>query len=252
MNNYPILSPIPAHYRRVMVFDTETTGLLPKYDPVTKQAPDIAQYPHIIQLSYMIWNLTTQRTEEIYNAYVRIPEHVELSPKITEITGITRDLCDTRGVPIEEVMGRFCTAYAKCQIIVAHNIDFDKEMVLAELARLKSDNPVFLDEYNHTHKIDLYCTMRASTNVCNLMRESPSKYPGGKPYQYKKAPKLSELYEFLFGETPKHLHNAIVDVSICLRCFLKLRCCIEVPKNRWNRLLSTALDTAEISHAFTK
>ena len=241
VTSYPILSTLPLHYRRVMVFDTETTGLLPKFDPVTKPPATLDQYPHIIQLSYMIWNLTTQRLDETYNAYVRIDPLVDLSPKITEITGITRETCDTNGVDIVEVLDRFYKAYLSCDVIVAHNLDFDRTVVLAEIDRHREMLPDSMDrlfsvEFNREHRIDLYCTMRATTNMCNLVRECPSKYPGGKPYQYNKPPKLSELYEYLFGETPQNLHNALVDVAVCLRCFLKVRCGFEIPKNRWNHM----------------
>ena len=236
---YPILTPLPTHCRRVLVFDTETTGLLPKLPA------SLDQFPHIIQLSYMIWNLTSQRVEETYNAYVRVDPSVDISPKITEITGITREICDTRGVLIMEALTRFYQAYTSCDMVVAHNLDFDRAVVLAEMDRHREvladsvDHGIFSDAFNREHKIDLYCTMRATTQMCNLVRECPSKYPGGKPYQYKKPPKLSELHEYLFGETPENLHNAVVDVAICLRCFLKVRCSFEIPKNRWFHIKET-------------
>jgi DNA polymerase III epsilon subunit-like protein len=44
--------------------------------------------------------------------------------------------------------------------------------------------------------------------------------PGQKPYA--KWPTLLELHRHLFGTSPANLHNAIVDVLVCLRCFVSM------------------------------
>jgi hypothetical protein len=41
--------------------------------------------------------------------------------------------------------------------------------------------------------------------------------------KYKKWPKLSELYFAMFHENPDGLHNSMMDVLVCLRCYLKMR-----------------------------
>jgi hypothetical protein len=41
--------------------------------------------------------------------------------------------------------------------------------------------------------------------------------------KYKKWPKLVELYFALFDENPDGLHNSMMDVLVCLRCYLKMR-----------------------------
>jgi hypothetical protein len=44
------------------------------------------------------------------------------------------------------------------------------------------------------------------------------------PNNRKKFPRLDELYGKLFDTPlPKEMHNSIVDVLVCLRCFLKVR-----------------------------
>ena len=37
-----------------------------------------------------------------------------------------------------------------------------------------------------------------------------------------KSPKLIELHEKLFKETPNNLHNSLIDILVCFRCFGKL------------------------------
>ena len=40
--------------------------------------------------------------------------------------------------------------------------------------------------------------------------------------QVSKYPKLVELHEKLFETRPKNLHNSLVDVFACFRCFYKM------------------------------
>jgi len=49
--------------------------------------------------------------------------------------------------------------------------------------------------------------------------------PMEKQQPRKKFPRLNELYCKLFetSQLPNDLHNSIVDVLVCLRCFLKVR-----------------------------
>ena len=126
-----------SNYRkRAMVFDVETTGLLPKKDPITKKYPPIASWPYILQLSFAIYNVDTWSIERVYNSYVKVAPEIEIAPIITELTGITRQIVDERGIPIGDVLTEFYMEYLKCDVIVAHNIEFDKEMILLEFGRL--------------------------------------------------------------------------------------------------------------------
>jgi hypothetical protein len=58
-----------------------------------------------------------------------------------------------------------------------------------------------------------YCTMQDTINYCNI------KSIDKKGKEIIKFPKLSELYEKMFGKVPLNLHNSLNDVMICLRCY---------------------------------
>lgn len=277
-NTYPILCPMPVKARYAMVFDVETTGLLPKVDPVTKSHPTLDYFPHIIQFSWVVYDLATNMIDKRCNYYIRLPKNVLVTNEITDLTGITQDMCNA-GVDLVEVLDEFCETYTKCDFAVAHNLQFDATVILAEMTRHSNklgkfaDVDIFSLKYTETHQIWLYCTMSASKDVCNLWMEytpkpvsaivientgsleiiripsppmqtsvgdelfrppTPSEEPEvlksktlkspAKPRMFKKFPKLSETHNYLFGYVPDSLHNAMVDVLVCLRCFLKLRC----------------------------
>jgi len=217
----------PIRKRMIMVFDVETTGLLPKKQRGSKEEIPLTDYPHIIQLSCIIYDIYEERIVRKYDTYVKIPDTIEISETVTGLTGITKELCNEKGKSIIEVIGEFYELYMLGEVIVAHNIDFDERMIQIELER---NRPEFLEKapfcftiFNKTYEklkgVDRYCTMKRGTELCNIM--VPSKIEGGNPS--KKWPRLAELHEKLFDEIPLNLHDSSVDTLACLKCFLKMR-----------------------------
>lgn len=215
----------PLRKRMLMVFDVETTGLLPK-QPKNGQnlglVSPIDSYPYIIQLSFVLYDLFEQRIVKSYDSYVNIPEFVEIPTVVSQLTGITKEICSEKGKNIVTVIDEFYDAYMYAETIIAHNMDFDEKMIQIELQRNRS---VFLEKapycftifskiYEKLKGVDRYCTMKQGTDVCAIVVGDRVS---------KKWPKLSELHKKLFDEVPDGLHNSMVDVSACLRCYLKMR-----------------------------
>jgi len=225
--------------KRIMVFDVETTGLLPKKDPVTKAMPLLADFPHILQLSFVIYNTQFKTIERTFDKYIRVADSVEISPKIVELTGITRELCNSpcQSITIEEALTEFYQEYYKCDRIVAHNIDFDRAMIKTEMARWGPQiidhcpyySCIFDDTFNKINNINTFCTMRVGKKICNIVIQPENKIDPKTglftivPKSFVKYPRLSELHQQLFGSVPEGLHNSLVDTMVCLKCFLKLQ-----------------------------
>lgn len=218
-NPNPAPTPLP-YMRYVLVFDTETTGLFPK-----KELYTIENMPHITQLCFIVYDMMTKEVVKKYNKYINIPKHVEIPEFVTNLTGITREKCDS-GVRTIDALRQFYKAYRGCDAVVAHNLTFDKRMIEIEIQRyaleffpeMMDACFMFNDTYNELHGINVLCTGKMGRDVCNIM--IPSKFPDGKPY--KKMPKLSELYEFLFHTPLEGAHDANVDTEACLRCFVAI------------------------------
>jgi DNA polymerase III epsilon subunit-like protein len=197
-----------------LVFDVETTGLPSKF---------LNKYPYITQLSFIIYDETTQNIKRIFNSYIAIPEHIRISYRITEITGITNEKCAKEGISIVDALKIFYQEYCNADNIVAHNIQFDKNLILAEFLRnrgdIKHDCPLwqylFRPELTNGRQ-KLYCTMKEGKPLCKIFIQ-------GRFGPFMKNPKLSELHKFLFpgdGEDPKKLHDSLIDTLLCLRCFI--------------------------------
>lgn len=232
----------------ICVFDVETTGLLPKISLYSNQKKSQDPLPYITQLSYALYHLESRQLIKTYNEYVSVPAHVLISEKVSTLTGITREKLDQSGIDINTVLESFYDAYSRSDIAVAHNIEFDGRMIELETKRNEkllldsSNQSIFADQiykdnvrakYRMTD-IKSVCTMKTSVDLCNIEKIN-SRGP------YIKFPSLCELYEKLFNESPKNLHNSMVDVLVCLRCYLKKDLSIDISDNEFASYIKVAI-----------
>jgi len=200
----------------VLVFDTETTGLPPR-TPRNAPAPPIEElattWPHIVQLSGLLFDTKEKKVVDMFDHIIKLPADVALPDESVAIHGISREMCDTQGIDIKAALINFAICFEKAHCVVAHNLDFDKNVLLVELHR--ND---YVNIFNKQLKLE-YCTMKYGDKITNLTMISKI---SGKPIR--KSPKLVELHEHLFGvaEKPLNLHNSLIDVLICARCYSKM------------------------------
>jgi DNA polymerase III epsilon subunit-like protein len=207
---------------RVLVFDTETTGL-----PKSKYINNVTLplWPYIVQFSYVIYNFSDFKIESMVDSVIKIPDCVEISQECTNIHGITKEISVSKGAELKELLFTFIEDFYSCDLIVGHNIHFDINMIKVEVLRLIESTfyfeKLYLDEFFQNlisiPKEKIYCTMLSSIELCAIKKKDKF----GK--EYNKFPKLLELYQKIFNSIPKNLHNSLNDVLICLRCFGKLK-----------------------------
>ena len=209
----------------ILIFDVETTGLLPK---AGSREPN----PHIIQFSFILYNTSNRTIEQTHNYYINVAPEVIISPRITELTGITREMCSNYGISIVDALEHFSRCYELASTIVEHNHSFDSQMVKIEIARNIGSSLAYMFDpvCDYGRKAHL-CTMKSSVNICNIMVVRDGQAP------YKKWPTLLELYRHLFSSTPDNLHNALVDVLVCLRCFLMIYMDIHIDEPDFARMI---------------
>jgi len=209
---------------RILVFDTETTGL-----PATKILnPDTLNlWPHIVQFSYIIYDTDINDIVHSSDTIVKVKEGISISEDSTKIHKITNEISKEKGIEIELVLNDFFYHMRNIDMLVGHNVSFDINMVKVELLRMiyinysnVSQDEIKVYKYNlHflTNYKNICCTLKDSIEYCNI--KAIDKF--GK--EYIKYPKLLELHEKLFETIPNNLHNSFNDILITLRCFMKLK-----------------------------
>ena len=182
----------------IFFFDTETTGL-----PKNWKAPinDIDNWPRIIQIAYEIYT-EDGRFYKKENFIVK-PIGFIIPEESTKIHKITNEFALVNGTELDIVLNQIKKDLSYCDIIVAHNLDFDFSVLACEFLRKNITN-IFAEKRQ-------ICTMKSSINFCQI----PSNYGF-------KWPSLSELYFKLFGVNFNDAHDASVDISITIKCFWSL------------------------------
>ena len=175
---------------RIILFDTETTGLPKTREPATK-GPN--NWPHMVSIAWIIMEDDVIIDEK----YFIIRPEWEIPEDSINIHGITKEKAIAEGIPLRSAITMFLAE--QCDLLVAHNMNFDYNVLThAILWDTGMQMPVFPK---------LFCTMEASRNFLSIP------FANGRGY---KSPKLTELYEFVTKLPPKksELHNSLYDTQL--------------------------------------
>lgn len=159
-----------------ILYDTETTGL-----PIHKDGP-LKDQPRIIEFAAIKYRngVIIDELEFICN-----PGHA-IDEIITKITGLTNADLDDKP-PFSEFVQSIKEFFAYSDVIVAHNLSFDKWMLKFDLARLG---------------LDLTAVDYPTRELCTVEQTFPI---------YGRMMKLNELYNMHCGEYEQK-HRAMSDV----------------------------------------
>ena len=184
-----------------LFFDTETTGLPKNYKaPIT----DSKNWPRMVQIAWQQYDLSQNLIAE--KMYIIKPEGYTIPVEASNVHGISTEQALAEGHDLKSILELFADAIAKTDYLAAHNISFDEKIVGAEFVRKSFKTKWFSKKQ--------ICTMKASTNYCEL----PSK--NGYGYKW---PNLMELHKKLFGFGFEEAHNAAADIGATAKCFWELK-----------------------------
>jgi DNA polymerase III epsilon subunit-like protein len=175
---------------KILVFDTETTGLPKDSSLPAIQSSD--NWPHLVSISWAILDSETNSVMKTH-CYVVKPIKWTIPEESSRIHGITQDKALEFGIPLRDVIEVFNAE--QYDIMVAHNLKFDMNVLI---------NAIHWDlgiPFRGFAKRK-FCTMEIGTPMCKLRGRSGYKYP-----------KLNELYQHVTGQLVKvnQLHNALFD-----------------------------------------
>lgn len=202
----------------VLVYDTETTGLPKKGVSKIPCIEEEKMYPHIVQLSYVIYNIVTNQIVKVYDNVILINKDIHISEESISLHHITREIMIEKGISIVDALNSFMRDFVSVDLIIGHNISFDNKMIHIEMLRNREHfDSSHISEFGLSTKF--YCTMLNTVELCAIKTTYKNSVK-----TYNKFPKLSELYRHLFNLTPTKLHNSLNDVMLCLQCFCKIYC----------------------------
>jgi len=190
---------------KILLFDTETTGLPHKPQFPAKMCKN--NWADIVSIAWILADENGNALETEY--HVIRPEGWNIPQDSVEIHKITEEYANTYGESLKSVMDKFIESVKSSDVLVAHNINFDKNVVNNAL-KWRLDFPYLLEDIVKR----FFCTMKESREIVGL--------PGKTKGSYKMA-KLSEMYERLFDKKPLQvLHNALSDTQIMKDCFFRI------------------------------
>lgn len=186
----------------ILFIDTETTGL-PLRNNLTRELSDPKDFQkydnaRLIEVAYKI---TSPADKSFLLTSSTLVKNETLKIENTSIHGISTELALEQGKNVSELLDEILDDLNTYDVqkIVAHNIEFDLNILLAECYRYnKLELIQKLSNIN-----EKYCTMKEAQKLFN----------------FKKFPKLKELYEYLFQKTFENQHTALSDCNACLKCF---------------------------------
>jgi DNA polymerase III epsilon subunit-like protein len=186
----------------ILFIDTETTGLPETigfdkyYDPVETKYYDKSR---LLELAYIICNEKQEIIKK--KEFIITPDNFLVSN--SHFHGITDEIIADKGQNICDVFDEFEKDLQEVDLIVAHNMLFDMNIVASECCRYSKVNLLKILQT----KLRYNCTMKI----------------GRKKFNLKKSPKLVELYENLFNKKIEQRHRALSDAEICKDCYFKMK-----------------------------
>jgi DNA polymerase III epsilon subunit-like protein len=196
--------------RRVVVWDTETTGLTGKSS--AQQLAASPRAPRVIEIGAVICDYETMEQLETYHAIVYDPA-IDYT-LASEYHTVTADRAREEGVPIGEALDSLINLITDERVVkhITHNIDFDVKMISSELLRLHakdSTDPCRADQLRRFLAKKSLCTAKA---FCNAV-----KVPSTNGYSSYAYPSLDRLYTFATGKTDRlDRHTALGDsLAVC-------------------------------------
>ena len=235
---------------KILAFDTETSDRAP-YIPGTTRWENskkllsikdlkkensmwstlLVKWPSIIQLAYVLYDTENPQTQtKIFNKYIDIEDHVQISTESLNIHHISKDkikkMDSKNRSKIKDALSEFLKDVKEADVVVGHNVAFDRKMIVSELLRLSKKTG--LDDENLATMMTnakFKCTQEITRPMCKLEKKHSNNNNNDdhrqKTYYKFKTPKLIEAYEHFFGCVPKldMLHDALIDAIITLRVY---------------------------------
>ena len=189
----------------LLFIDTETTGL-----PLVRGINALDKkgiWPDIVSIA---WCITSETGEVCKKVYSLVQPGWKIPAESIKIHGITVEYAMEHGRPLADVLAELRADLATVDTVVAHNMEFDKNVIFNAYKWRLGQEPAWVSE-----AAGVAAGVAAGKEICTMAKSQtelkiPNPYPKYGPY---KSPRLSELYMDTFGTEPAGQHNSQSDVQ---------------------------------------
>ena len=194
---------------RVLVFDTESTGL------IHSTSYSDANNPYLASIAALLYDTEANRIISSLNTPIH-PAGWKMPPEAEAVNGLSTEYLCKVGVPAQDVVSLFMNIASKADLVVGHNVEFDIKIMSAALWRHitieHSENFAHEVIANHWLTLPTFCTMKESKDEVQALNKN------GRI----KNPKLAEAYKHFFGRDLERAHSANADAVATLEIYLAL------------------------------
>ena len=181
-----------------LILDTETSGLPDCYGLKFSEFPEYTDLPkyndsRLVQVCYILCDSSLEPIKDIEDIVI----DAGIDIKNHRFHGITNEISKTHGVSFSDFAAKFLEVLRITDVIIAHNIKFDANVLKSEFYRHS-----FFDIIGLMDTKKFVCTMNYTRQIVGI----PSKSGIGF-----KNPSLKELYLFVTGETLENHHTCSHD-----------------------------------------
>lgn len=208
----------------ILILDTETNGLpANRYAPVSEHS----LYPAILQLSWAIYTIDDYQMTPgpVRDIGVSLHPSIPWNVGAAKIHGLSETEA-RHGTPAAVALAELRQALYSVDVVVAHNLAFDKPVIRAAGYAEASRGDTSLQSLRSLWPpgIKEFCTMRETRDLVKIPATAKqAQYADLGPY---KAPRLNELYTWLYGQaydvSGAVLHNAKSDTHCLAQCIAGL------------------------------
>lgn len=191
----------------ILAFDTETTGL-----PLPNKPLDDPCQPHIVSLSALQVDLSGPRVQQSTSKLVAPAGwEWEMDSPAASVHGLSPELCAQWGNPEKDILVEFLHLWFNDPkpALVAHNLEFDKNIIAIAIARYFKDS-------------GLLHIWQSAPGLCTML-ENKKRVDARNAKGNLKLPNLKETYKFFTGKDLERHHSANADAVAVYEIFLHMQ-----------------------------
>lgn len=201
--------------KKILFLDTETTDL-PTLNPDGTMAhyTKLENYAscRLLQVSAIL-SAETGRQIDYVDRYISLDPFFNNAQHINHITP---EIIEAMGVPLINALKELEKLLIQADEVVIQYIDFDKNVILSEINRLKLEYGIDLLPVFAFHLEKAFCTKKFFKNYFDVLNIK---------YKSERGPSLAEIYCNVMetNQIPQNLHDSLTDASMLHQIYFRAK-----------------------------